>query len=136
MGTIFDPYASQNRLKSRLRDELARYGKLIIAVDFDDTVYDTHRNGWEYWGVIDTLRAWQKTDKCYLICWTASDTDRYQFIYSHFKKLGIELDNINANAPWIAPKGQKIYANIYIDDRSCGVQNCITILNELLQEME
>lgn len=133
---VTDPYMSRQRLKYRLRDELAKYGKLIIAVDFDDTVYDTHKNGWAYWGVIDTLKAWQKTGKAYIICWTASDTDRYHLIYEYFRNAGIELDNINANAPWMEPKGPKIYANIYLDDRSCGLQEGITILNELLQEME
>lgn len=131
-----DPYTNHERLKARLRDELARYGKLIIAVDFDDTVFDSHRNGWEYWDVINMLYNWQQTGRAYIVCWTASDTSRYQFIYQHFKKHGIELDGINMTAPWMEPRGPKIYANIYLDDRSCGLQESLTILDELLKEVQ
>jgi hypothetical protein len=131
---ITDPYTSHLRLKRRLRDELTKYGKLIVAVDFDDTVYDTHENGWRYEGVIDTIKRWQGADKIYLICWTASLPERYQFIIDYFDGAGIKLDAINENAPWIEAKGPKIYANIYLDDRTCGLQECITILNELYQE--
>lgn len=131
-----DPYMNRNALKARLQNELAKYGKLIIAVDFDDTVYDTHQHGWTYYDVLNCIEGWQEAGKAYIICWTSSDTDRYHIIYDYFKCNGIELDAINFNAPWIEPKGPKIYANIYLDDRSCGLQEAVSILNELLEEVE
>lgn len=135
-GTVIDPYTSHRRLKSRLEGELEKYGKIIIAVDFDDTVFDTHENGWEYYGVLDTVKAWQQAGLADVICWTASTPDRYPLIRSHFLMEDITLDAINENMPYIETRGPKIYANIYLDDRSCGLQEAITILNEILNDIK
>lgn len=135
-GVIIDPYTSHQRLKSRLVGELEKHGKIIIAVDFDDTVYDTHDNGWEYYGVIDTVKAWQRAGLADVICWTASLPNRYPFIRQMFLNEDIELDAINENMPYIEARGPKIYASIYLDDRSCGLQESITILNEILNDIK
>jgi len=40
----------------RLMNEFATHGKLIIAYDFDDTVFDYHNRGGSYTNVIELLR--------------------------------------------------------------------------------
>ena len=37
---INDPFMNRERVKDRLRNELKKYGKLIIAYDFDYTVHN------------------------------------------------------------------------------------------------
>lgn len=130
MKVVKDPYTDESRLFERLKNELNKYGKLIIAVDFDDTMFNTHNNpGWVYTGVVETLLRWQ--DHAEIICWTSSTPDRYDFIRSVFAAHGIPLGGININASRIEPRGPKIYANIYLDDRSCGLEMALHILNLL-----
>lgn len=130
MKVVKDPYTDESRLFERLKNELNKYGKLIIAVDFDDTLFNTHNHpGWVYTGVVETLLRWQ--DHAEIICWTSSTPDRYDFIRSVFAAHGIPLGGININASWIEPRGPKIYANIYLDDRSCGLEMALHILNLL-----
>lgn len=130
MRIIRDPYTNEDRLYKRLKEEFEKHGKLIIAVDFDDTVFNTHNNpGWTYTGVVETLLRWQENAE--IICWTASLPDRYEFIRGVFNAHGIQLSGININAPGIEPRGPKIYANIYLDDRSCGLEQALHCLNLL-----
>ena len=39
MQIIRDPYTAESRLYARLKKEFEEHGKLIIAVDFDDTIF-------------------------------------------------------------------------------------------------
>lgn len=133
MTPTLDPYLDQERFYQRLRDEYRRYGKLIIAFDFDDTVYDTHANGWMYEEVIQLLNRW--TGHAYFICWSASKAERYPFMQEYFNRVGIPCDAINQNAPWIPIKTRKIYANVYLDDR-CGLLCALTALKRLITEIE
>lgn len=133
MKIIYDPYTDENRLYQRLKAEFEKHHRLIIAVDFDDTIFNAHGNpGWTYSGVVEILLRWQ--DNATIICWTSSLPERYDFIRSVFTAHGIRLDDINANAPGIAPRGPKIYANIYLDDRSCGLSRGLHVLDRLAEE--
>lgn len=130
MKIVRDPYTNTDRLYARLKREFEEYGRLIIAVDFDDTLFNTHSNeGWTYTGVVDTLLRWQNHAE--IICWSASTPDRYDLIRSVFTAHGLKLDGINVNAEGIERRGPKIYANIYLDDRSCGLQTALHVLNLL-----
>lgn len=130
MKIVSDPYRDYDRFYFRLKDEYDRYGELIIAVDFDDTVFNTHDNpGWCYHEVIKMLLRWQ--DHAKIVCWTASNEDRYDFIRSVFTAHGVRLDAINENVNGIERRGPKIYANVYIDDRSGGIDNVLKALDRL-----
>lgn len=129
----FDPYIDATRVLDRIRAEYKKYGKLIVAFDYDDTVFDTHDNGWDYSMVIDLLQ--RVRPYAFIICWSASPESRYREMYEHFAEKGIPCDAINENAPWIADKGRKIYANIYLDDRS-GLQTAYWALLTLVKELE
>lgn len=130
---VCDPYISPGRIYNRLLREYKKYGRLIIAFDFDDTVFDTHNNDWEYPGVIRLLQRWRPY--AYLICWSASEESRYPMMLDHFERMGIPCDAINENAPWIENRGRKIYANAYLDDRS-GIYPVWKALNTLITEIE
>lgn len=130
MQLIIDPYKNYDRAYKRIKEEFEKFGELIIAVDFDDTIYNTHRNaGWCYLGVVKTLLRWQ--DHAKIVAWTASTEDRYDFIRSIYEAHGIRLDAINENVNGIERRGPKIYANIYLDDRTFGLDQALQALNTL-----
>lgn len=135
MKNLLDPYMDVERFYSRIRDEYRKYGKLIIAFDFDDTVFDTHHNDWQYEAVIQLLNRW--TGRAYFICWSASPKERFPMMQEYFDRNGIPCDAINQNAPWLSPdmRHRKIYANVYLDDR-CGITVAYWALNRLINEIE
>lgn len=95
---LIDPYMDYARVKERLLNEYRKLGnKFIIAFDFDDTVYDTHKNGWLYKAMFELLDCW--APHAYLICWTASTEERYPFIKEYLRLRGVRPDAINQNAP-------------------------------------
>lgn len=127
---VKDPYTSYGRCRDRLLGEYNKYKKLIIAVDFDDTIFNTHNNhGWLYPRVVEALIRWQQHAD--IIVWTASLPDRYELIRSVFTAHGISISGINCNAPQIEARGPKIYANVYLDDRTFGLNDALTALEEI-----
>ena len=64
-----DYYLNSDNSFERLLDEYQKYKTLVVAFDFDDTVYDFHKKGRLYSDVINLLRALKEIN-CYLICWT------------------------------------------------------------------
>ena len=55
---INDPFMNRERVKDRLRKEFEKYGKLIIAYDFDYTVHNYHNEGYTYEFISELLRGW------------------------------------------------------------------------------
>ena len=74
-GITRDPYLIENSSYKRLKDEYLKYGTLIIAFDFDSTVYDYHKKGDTFNNVINLLR--KLKDYAYLIVFTNSPPERY-----------------------------------------------------------
>jgi len=69
---ITDPYLRPDASFKRLMDEYMRYKSLVIAVDFDGTLFDFHGEGNSYDMVINLLRELKKIG-CYIILFTASE---------------------------------------------------------------
>lgn len=124
-----DAYFDTTRAVNRLFQEWQKHPRLIIACDFDDTVYDTHDNGFKFDEVISLLKECKKLD-FYVVMFTASKVERYPMIREHMTNLGIEIDGINKNVIEL-PFGNngKIYANIFLDDRAGLFQAATTLLN-------
>ena len=91
---VRDPYMDQERALGRLLIEYEKHGQLIVAFDFDDTVFNTHeRPGWEYNQVIELLRKVQPY--AYIICWSASVPERYESMWQYFRENNIPCQAIN-----------------------------------------
>lgn len=128
-----DYYLIQDNALNRLREEYNKFGKLIIAYDFDDTIYDFHNKGRKYDKVIDLLRRWK--DNAYFIIYTASEESRYREIESYVRDNNIPFNSINENIRGLnIPKGKKLYYNIFLDDRA-GLDSTYNILNKLAEEI-
>lgn len=127
-----DRFLNPTNAYQRLKEEFLKYGKLIIAYDFDSTVYDYHHTGETYERVIDLLRRYK--DHAYLIVFTSSDEDRFEFIRGYLRENDIPFDAVNEDAPHITFTGRKLYYNIMLDDRA-GLSECYDLLNRLYYEV-
>ena len=127
-----DPFMNREMVKERLRKEFKTYGKLIIAYDFDYTVHN-YREGdnYTYDFVVDLLRKWRPYS--YLIVFTASYLERFNYIRNYLNENNIPFDKINEE---VIDRGysRKIYYNVFLDDRA-GLGETAEILMELYEEI-
>lgn len=127
-----DYYLDTTHSISRLMREYQHYGSLIVAFDFDDTVYDFHQKGRDYTDVIQLLRDLHSIGT-YLICWTGQQD--LSFVSEYLQEHDIPFDTINENAPVYQSTSRKIYANAYLDDRA-GLSQVYNELNTLFQNIK
>lgn len=130
-----DPYLNTEKTYNRLHEEYLKYGKIIVACDYDDTIYDFHKKGYTYTAVVNLLLECQKLG-FYICIFTGSPTDKYQEITDYTKNLGLNIASINKN-PFPMPFGNdgKMYFNILLDDRA-GLNESYNILNRLIQHIK
>jgi len=122
-----------NKYIERLFQEWKVYQKIIIAVDFDDTI-----SPWKFseQEILDTNIVYilnkAKSLGAYIVCFTACHEDRFEEIQNRFKRLNISLDAIN-KTPIDLPYGNnnKIYANIFLDDRA-GLKQALETLENAM----
>jgi len=130
-----DTYFDTNKCVERLFEEWKKHPKLIIACDFDDTVFDCHRKGHNFDKVFDLLKECKQLE-FYVVIFTAGKIERYPFITQYMEDHGVKIDGINQN-PIPLPYGNnvKIYANIFLDDRA-GLFQAATILLMLINKIK
>ena len=128
---MIDEYLDKEKSYQRLKKEFLEHGKLIIAYDFDSTVFDYHNTGYSYEMVRDLIRKWK--DHAYFIVFTSSEEDRFEEIAQKLNALNIPYDSINDDAPFIPFKGRKVYYNILLDDRA-GLSQTYEELTRLYKE--
>lgn len=130
-----DFYFSTNNAIARLFKEWQKHPKLIVACDFDDTVFDFHKHGTEHKDVLDLLKKCKELG-FYITIFTASKPERYEFMRKFMIENGIEIDAINQNViPLPFGNNGKIYYNILLDDRA-GLGQAYTTLKTLVTLVE
>lgn len=124
-----DTYFDTIKCGDRLFFEWEKHPKLIIACDFDDTVFDFHKAGNDHSEIISLLKEC-KALGFYIVLFSASKPERYPFMIEFMKNIDIEIDGINQNVIDL-PYGNngKIYYNILLDDRAGLFQAATTLLN-------
>jgi len=110
-----DYYLNKENAQQRLFEEYEKYNSLVVAFDFDNTVYDFHQNGWQFKKMIQLLRN-LKSIGCYLIIFTANKDE--DFVKKYCQQQQIPFDTINENPPFYQSKSRKIYFNVLLDDRA------------------
>jgi hypothetical protein len=110
----------------RLYNEWKAHDNIVIGVDFDDTIFN-HNNIIDQEKVINLLKK-AKTFNATIVIITDSNEDRYPEIYDYCNKKGLNINYINS--PSINPynTSNKIFANIYLDDRG-GINEACEILS-------
>lgn len=130
-----DPYFDTDFCVERLHKEYSAHKKLIVALDFDDTIFDFHNKGYQYTQVVDLILECQ-TYGFYIVIFTGTPPEKWPDILSHCEKLSIKPSTINKN-PIPLPFGNdgKIYYNILLDDRS-GLQQSFEILRKTVDKIK
>jgi MoaA/NifB/PqqE/SkfB family radical SAM enzyme len=112
-----DFFLDDKNCVDRLFDEWKKYGQLIVAYDFDHTVFDYSGKGYNYDAVIALIRECKKLG-FHLTVFTSCNEDRIPEIISYLNSNEIPFDGINETPDYIPFRGRKIYYNILLDDRS------------------
>lgn len=131
-----DKYLKPNSAYERLWTEYSKYGSLIVAVDYDDTLFDFHGTGESYEMVQQLVRDLHSIG-CKIIIWSGSENINDMNIY--LRENNIPWDLINENliigGKWASGKdSRKVYANVYIDDRS-GLRQVYNDLTKLVKNV-
>ena len=89
-----DKYLSDDACESRLFADYMKHGMLIVAVDFDNTIYDFHNDGLVFNDVIALIKRCNVFEFP-VIVFTANN-DEY-LIGNYCRSIGIEIQGINTN---------------------------------------
>ena len=127
-----DHYLNLQNSVIRLLEEWDKYGKLIVAYDFDDTVCPSD-NRPECRQIIELLRECKKQG-CYMIVFTCRPYEEYDFVRKFLDDNDIPYDMINDNDPEVKlSTSRKIFYNIFLDDR-CGLKSAYEIMVRTLEQ--
>jgi hypothetical protein len=129
-----DFFLDDRNAVARLVDEWRKYKTIIIAYDYDDTVFDFHGRGVPYDDVIHLLQRCANVG-AHFIVFTCCGEDQYEEIHKYLFKNSIPHDAINENLPFIPFTGRKVYYNILLDDRA-GLSSAYHTLLEAVIIME
>ena len=132
-----DTYLSEENIYQRLKEKYQQYGKLIVAYDFDETVYNNFKTkDTQFDMVTDLIKRCRPYST--LIVFTArniNDKNDYELVNKYLKDNNIPFDYINSDYNGIIPFGRKIYYNILLDDKA-GLPSAYRVLNRLIEELE
>lgn len=131
---VDDPFIDDELCIQRLVDNWKSHNGIIIAFDFDNTVYDYYNNGYTYSKVISLLKEC-KDMGCTLILSTCCDESKFGFMKIQLKNMGIKVDYINESPPYIPFTGNKVYYNILLDDRA-GLGSAYNILQKAKERIK
>jgi hypothetical protein len=121
-----DRYTNYDEQLKRLISERKKYGKLVIAFDFDNTIHDFHGVGDTYPKVIYNLLKAQRQGHI-LILFTANPNVEY--CRNYCKEIGLDIEWINDSPIDIGI--HKPYYNLLLDDRA-GLGEAVWLLRDLL----
>ena len=126
---------TKEAMKSRLLKEYkAHNGKLVIGIDFDNTIYDTHNVGADFSSVIELVKECMSRNMTiclYTSCEMPIDIERKTRMFEAM--FGKKPDYVNFSP--LSPNASKPFFNILLDDRA-GLQECFEVLYEVLKETE
>lgn len=129
-----DFFLSEENMMLRLWSEYKLHGKLVVAYDYDNTVFDYHNKGYTFEKVIDLIRRCKKLG-FYLIVFTGSNSTRFGEISQYLNENDIPFDAINENPPFFKSDSRKIFFNIILDDRA-GLPSAYNVLKDLVDNAE
>lgn len=127
------PYADHDTCVKRLLEWHARNGRIIVAYDFDNTVYDYHARGHDYGDVAQLIRD-ANAAGAYLIVFTGNQDTA--LVRAHLEAHNIPYHAINEQAPFIPNDARKIYYNLLLDDAAglaCACAHLRSYLDAMAQ---
>lgn len=134
-----DPFLDQDNCIHRLLAEYRNHGKLIVAYDFDNCVFDYYKEGIKFHQVIKLLQNLKQHNMATFICFTSCNDDRLPFVRDYCEQNNIPLDYLNETPDFIPYNGRKVYYNIFLDDRAgllSAYQQLSTVYHQILSEKD
>jgi len=135
-----DPFLSSRSSYNRLVEEHHKHnGQLVVALDYDNTIFDYHSKGYTFKKVIRLIRDCNAIGYKVVI-FSGSANERHKDIRAICKKRKIKIDGINTDLiDWHHNKAldwsrSKIYYNILLDDRA-GLKEAYKILRKLVTKV-
>lgn len=129
-----DFFVENRNVIERLLKEWIEHKNLIIAYDYDNTVYDYYQKGHKFNQVINLLQECKKVG-AYCILYTCCEEEKYPAMRKYLEENEIPCDSINKNAPFIPFTGDKLYYNILLDDRA-GLSSAVFCLRIAMEVMK
>jgi hypothetical protein len=125
-----DPFLDDRMVILRLVLDYHRHGGIVIAYDYDNTVYDYHRRGFKFNAVIELLRECQPYAR--FVVYTHSNDDRHPDIIEYLNENNIPWDTINEGIVWANGKKEgKLFYSHFLDDRA-GLSSAYRVLKNAI----
>ena len=121
-------------LYDKIKDVFNTHNNIIIALDFDDTIFDWKSKGYDVDYVIDLVKRAQKVLHAKVILFTCREGLVLAEAVDYCKDNGISLFGINRN-PDLPPTNSKPFYNILMDDKACLPEVC-GIIECLIQAVQ
>jgi hypothetical protein len=141
LNTEQDPYLDPDRALKRLEKDYFKHPDLIVAVDFDSTIFDLHKLGVEFTLVRNLIRECKEVG-FKIVIYTASSAHRYEFVRQFCKENNIPIDGLNediSDRQSVFPERDystsKIYYNIFLCDRA-GLESAYKTLRKLVDNIK
>ena len=127
---------NKERCKERLLREYKTHGNLVIAFDFDSTVYDYYKEGTDYSDIINLLLKSQELGFTLILFTVENNIANLQDKIDYLHGLGIHPKYINESP--LFSGSAKPYYNLLLDDRAGLEEACYTLLfiiNQIQNEL-
>lgn len=111
-------FLDEENFYQRLEYFYEKHGQIILAYDFDDTVYDCRNYGRDYSELAELIREMHKY--AYLIVFTSRPESEYALVENYLKQNNIPFDAINDDAPQTPEERRcrKVYYHVLLDDKA------------------
>jgi hypothetical protein len=120
-------FTNQDKVLDRLKKEWDTHGKLIVAFDFDNTIYDCHKDGLDLQSVILAVGlTHQLGNEVY--CFTANND--HDLVRKHSLKMLNFVPKINESSLDKLFDSRKPFYSILLDDRA-GLNSALRTLNQI-----
>jgi hypothetical protein len=129
-----DLYLSDYPAIKRLVMEWTEHEKAIIAIDYDNTIFDCHELGLSFDYMKELLKRCQDIGAVFIV-YTHSPKSRHDEIKEYMNSIGINIDYINEPHIELADGTGKLFYNILLDDRA-GLRSAFIILDKACDIMD
>jgi len=135
-----DPFLDEDVCYERLHRDWEKHGSIVVAVDFDNTVFDLHDKGYTF------PRVWNLLRRCKelgfkIVVFSASPKERHDLIRRYMADNEVEIDGINCDVvkwvdrPELDYSGAKVFYNVLLCDRA-GLPSAYKTLLRLVFNIE
>lgn len=124
-------------LLDRLIEAHSKYGSIIIAVDYDDTIFDYTGSGDTSNYVFDLVLKCKELAKARVILFTCREGLALNAAIFSCKEKGLKFDSVNENLPEVVLGyvSRKPFYNVLLDDRS-GLKETCEVLERFLEKIK